>query len=279
MIQENTVGRLSINRPALRYYGGGWARAQWTTSFFPIHDIYVEPCFGAGSILFNKSMAKLETVNDSDGRVTNFFAVLRSVPDKLIAQISLTPWSEEEFEDCLQPSLDELEDARRFHFSCWASIRGGPNASGSDFRWQKRVTRRSSAVLDVATLDHLYSAAARLKNVQILSRDALEIIEKFLNEDSLIYFDPPFPRCVRRNRRGYRYEVTDEWHQDAAALLRLAKGPVVVASYTSEMYRVLYEEHGWLRVERNARTNSGGRAVDSLWLSPVTQERLAQNGR
>ncbi|MCB0028724.1 MAG: DNA adenine methylase, partial [Anaerolineales bacterium] len=113
-----------IRRPALRYYGGGWTRACWTVSHFPAHDNYLEPCFGAGSILFRKSLAKLETVNDIDGRVTNFFTVLREQPAALVAGIQLTPWAEDEFASCLLPAGDPLEDARRFFFSCWASVRG-----------------------------------------------------------------------------------------------------------------------------------------------------------
>lgn len=277
-MKAQCLSRDKPNRPVLRLYGGGWARASWTVSHFPTHNNYIEPCFGAGSIFFNKPPAKLETVNDRDNRICNFFEVLRTNPEALIRLIELTPWAETEFHRCLETVENPLEDARRFFFTCWASIKGGPNSGPADFRWQKKLTRRSSAVRDVMVLDHLYAAAKRLKNVQILNRDALEIIDKFLEIDALIYFDPPYPLSVRSNTRGYRYEVSDEWHRVAAALLCKAHGPVVVASYYSELYRVLYEDCGWRRVEHPARTNSGSRAVDALWLSPVAQGRLAHNG-
>ena len=45
-----------VTRPPLRIYGGGWLRAKWTGSFFPPHENYLEPCFGGGSILFEKRM-------------------------------------------------------------------------------------------------------------------------------------------------------------------------------------------------------------------------------
>jgi site-specific DNA-adenine methylase len=61
---ENT-----ITRPSFKFYGSGWTRASWTVGNFPSHDAYLEPCFGAGFILFHTRSCKLETVNDIDGRM------------------------------------------------------------------------------------------------------------------------------------------------------------------------------------------------------------------
>lgn len=277
-LHPQEYSHLRLKRPVLKYFGGGFRRARWTSSYFPQHQSYVEPCFGAGSILFNKQISKLETINDIDGRVVNFFQVLRQVPEDLIRLVWTTPWAEDEFRTSLRVAEDPLEDARRFFFSCWGSIKGGPNSGRSDFRWQKKLTRRSAAVRDVANLDYLNQAAFRLKNVQILSRDGLEILEKFVDQDCLIYFDPPYVHSLRTNRKGYRFEVSDHWHCSAAGILRRACGPAIVAGYPSPLYRKLFEEYGWRRIDRVSRVNSGGRKIDALWLSPTTQELLAQNG-
>lgn len=254
-------------RPALRFYGGGWRRAAWTLAHFPPHDIYCEPCFGAGSVLLRKAACKLEIANDLDNRVVNFFQVLRDYPDLLVAAVRLTPWHEEEFQRCLLPAREPLEDARRFFFACWASIQGGPSPGLSDFRWQKKMTRRSAAVKDVATLDHLLAVAARLKNVQFMRRDGLEMIRKMSGTGALIYFDPPYLSETRtRHHGGYRYEPAADWHIAAAELLRAHDGPVVVAGYPSALYADLYEAYGWTRHERAFGTNSGGQRVEAVWV-------------
>ena len=139
----------------------------------------------------------------------------------------------------------------------------------SDFRWQKKQTRRSAAVRDVANLDHLLAAAERLKNVQFVQKDALDLIGKMAGTGALIYFDPPYLHRTRANRLGYRHEPDDDWHAAAAGLLRNHDGPVVVSGYASDLYRGLYEAHGWRRVERTQRTNSGGQATECIWLSPL----------
>lgn len=261
-------GGAVVRRPALKLYGSGWTRARWTVGHMPAHVVYCEPCFGGGAVLLQKPAAKLEVANDLDGRIINFFDVLRTRPDDLIeGNIWLTPWHEGEYRRALAVADDPLEDARRFYASCYQSIRGGP--AGSGFRWEKKNTRRSAAVRDVADLSHLYQVADRLKNVQFLQRDALDVIGRMRGTGALIYFDPPYLASTRRNRRGYRHEPSPAWHVEAADLLGAHDGPVIVAGYRSALYAECYEAHGWQRVERRQGTNSGGSAVECLWLSPA----------
>ena len=266
---STTAAGAAVTRPPLRFYGSGWQRAAWSVGYMPAHSVYCEPCFGSASTLLHKPAAKLEIANDLDGRVINFFQVLRARPGELVEAINLTPWHEGEYRAALAVADDPLEDARRFFLTCWASVRGGPAAGPGDFRWQKKLTRRSAAVRDVANLGHLLQAAARLKNVQFLQRDALDVIGRMAGTGALIYFDPPYLASTRVNRRGYRHEPAAAWHVEAADLLRAHGGPVIVAGYRSALYEGLYEAHGWQRVERRQGTNSGGSAVECLWLSPA----------
>lgn len=273
---DDPEGRWRVSRPALRYFGGAWLRAAWIAAFFPPaggpgHRGYLEPCAGAASVLFHKPPCKVETLNDLDGRVVNFFRVLRDRPAELIEAIELTPWGEDEYHRALRPCRRPLEDARRFFLICWASVRGGPNPGPGDFRWQKALTRRSAATQDVARLDQLHEAAARLRRTQIMNRDALDLIGDVIHADKtgdyLIYFDPPYLHGTRTNRRGYRHEVDDDWHVAAAGLLRRARGPVVVSGYPSPLYAELYEAHGWRRYERPFVTNSGGKRMEAVWVN------------
>jgi DNA adenine methylase len=253
-------------RPVLKYYGGGWRRAPWIIEHFPPHNLYLEPCFGAGSILFRKPHCKIETINDINGRVVNFFKILRDNKEALLDAISLTPWAEDEYTLSEVVSDNNVEDARRFFFACWGSIGGGP-AHGS-FRYAKRDARGSSHVSDIANLDHLRLAAVRLKNVQILNRDALQVIKAHIGNRALIYFDPPYLAETRVSKKAYTHEPTVNWHIEAASLLRNHNGPVVVSGYKSALYSEIYEAHGWRVVKRDYSVNGGRRATERLWLSP-----------
>lgn len=268
----------AVTRPLLRYYGGAWSRALWTIEHFPEHTIYAEPFMGSAAVLLRKPPAKLEIAGDIDGRVMCFFRVLRERPAQLVEALRLTPWHEGEYRLCLEPATDELEEARRLFFSSWASVRGGPAPGRSDFRWQKTQTRRSAAVRDIAELEHLYAAAERLRNVQFLQRDGLELVAKMRGTGALLYCDPPYVPETRTRQNGYRHEPGREWHRDLAALLLQHEGPVVLAGYASGLYEELYEARSWARLERRQSTNSGGHATECLWLSPETQRLLAASG-
>ena len=269
------IARDATSRPVLRYYGGGWLRSEWTISHFPTHTIYLEPCFGAGSIFLRKPPAQLESINDADGRVVNFMRCLRDQPDALLEKINLTPWAEDELTYCADVSADPLEDARRFFFVCWLSVQGGPRHEKS-FRNQNSTDGRyTPPTQDAIGRDDLLVAARRLKNAQIFNRDALEMIRKYSGTGALIYFDPPYLTVTRSRKKGYSHEVSPAWHRLAAILLRRHNGPVVVAGYPSELYGRIYEAYGWKRVEREYNTNGKVKGTECLWLNPICQDQLA----
>lgn len=88
----------------------------------PEHKVYLEPFFGSGAVLFNKSRTNIETVNDIDGNIVNLFKVIREQPRQLAKAIELTPYSRQEYLqsfEYLQGNLSDIERARVFLVRCW----------------------------------------------------------------------------------------------------------------------------------------------------------------
>ncbi len=117
---------MKITNPVLRYYGSKFTLANWIISFFPDHRHYVEPFGGAANVLLVKDPSKLETYNDLNDSIVNFFKVLRNQPKQLIRLLQLTPWARTEFRQCLEdrPGESPLEAARRLFFRLWMSYSG-----------------------------------------------------------------------------------------------------------------------------------------------------------
>ena len=266
-------------RPALRYYGGKFNLAPWIISHFPYHHNYVEPCGGAASVLLQKQRSDLETYNDLDANVVNFFRVLRDQPGELIRRIRLTPWARAEFEICRHASEDQIENARRFFVSSWMTISAMPFDKTSGMRTAS-YSEQCYSLLNLsftdASLSHIDVVANRLKGVQIEGIDYRECIKRYDRHDTLVFFDPPYIASERSVTKVYAYEWTDANHIEAADLLRHCAGYVVVSGYACPLYIDLYEAHGWQRVDKEAQTNSGGKRIESLWLSPRTVEALAK---
>lgn len=262
-----------LTRPVFRYFGGKYRLAPWIISHIPPHEGYLEPCGGAASVLLNKPRARLETYNDGDSNVVNFFQMLRDRRDDLIRAIQLTPWARAEFELHYEPTADRLEAARRFWVGCSMAITGMAFSS-SGMRMAHNTETMPNRPDARLTYDHLYAVAQRFLGVQIENLPYEVVVEKYDHRDTLIYFDPPYVTGTREFTDLYVEEWTDEKHAEAAAIMRAAESKVLVSGYNCPLYEELYA--GWPRVDRVTRANRGQR-VESLWLSPniVTPNQLS----
>lgn len=101
-------------KPILKYPGAKWRLSPWIINHLPPHETYLEPYFGSGAIFFNKNKARVETTNDIDDEIVNFFRICREHPDALADGLALTPWVRAEREAAFVPTDDPIEQARRF---------------------------------------------------------------------------------------------------------------------------------------------------------------------
>lgn len=251
-----------ITRPALKYYGGKFRIADWIIKHLPAHDVYLEPCFGAGSILLNKSRSKVEIVNDLDSNIVNYFKMLRDKPNELINAINFTPWARDEaYLNPNESGITGIEKARRFWAKCHMRI-GLSDSSG----WRVSTSKKTQASMVLCDLSHLHAIADRLRGVQIENIDALEFIPRYARSDCVIYFDPPYTAATRARKNEYAFEVSEQFHVNAAALLNEVPGYKIVSGYRSTLYNELYA--GWHRVDQKSQVNGSGCRMESLWLSP-----------
>ena len=114
---SGVIRRRSRKMIAFGWYGGKFSHLDWLLPLLPEAHHYCEPFGGSGAVLLNRSPSPVETYNDLDGEVVNFFRVLREQRDELISQIAFTPFSREEYYFAVSDQDDEispLERARRF---------------------------------------------------------------------------------------------------------------------------------------------------------------------
>lgn len=173
----------------LNYPGAKWGMAKWICSLMPPHRSYLEPFFGSGAVLFNKPPSAIETVNDIDGDITNFFKILREQPDKLAEAISLTPYSRDVFDDAHENRGTEDFD-RAYRFAIRSKMgHGFKTYQKTGFKIDVYGRERSYCVGCWNRMPQdLLNAASRLKGVQIENRPALDVIRKF-NHDNVLIWD------------------------------------------------------------------------------------------
>jgi DNA adenine methylase len=241
-------------RIAFGWYGGKYSHLDWLLPLLPPSIHYCEPFGGSAAVLINREPSPVETYNDIDGQVVNFFSVLRDQKDALIEAIGLTPFAREEFIKAFsepQENLSNLEKARRF-FILARQVRTGLAQKASSGRWAHcLLTSRAGMAGAVSrwlgSIEDLPEIAQRLLRVQIESGPAIEVLERYDSKDTLFYCDPPYPHDSRGDKNAYAYEMTDDGHRKLARVLHNVKGKVALSSYHCALMDELYSD--WQHVE------------------------------
>ncbi|TAN37212.1 MAG: DNA adenine methylase [Verrucomicrobia bacterium] len=255
------------------WYGGKFSHLDWLLPLLPRCHHYCEPFAGSGAVLINRPPSPVETYNDIDGEVTNFFRVLRDEKEALVEAVGLTPFSREEFAlACkLDPSLSALERARRFYVRA-RQVRIGLAQTASLGRWAncKNTSRAGmSGVISrwLGAVEDLPAIAERLLRVQIENRPALDVIRLYDSSQTLFYCDPPYVHETRGDSKAYGYEMTDNHHHELAAVLNHVKGWVAISNYQCKLMDALYPAPRWKKSVSLPRTNHAtkGTRVEVLW--------------
>jgi DNA adenine methylase len=258
---------------AFGWYGGKYSHLDWLLPLLPACHHYCEPFAGSAAVLLNRSPAAVETYNDLDGEVVNFFRVLRDHKAELVEMIGLTPFSREEFgRACeLDMAVSPLERARRFYVRA-RQVRTGLAQTASLGRWANCKNTSRAGMSGVVSrwlggVEALPEIAERLLRVQIENRPALDVIRLYDETDTLFYCDPPYVHGTRGDDKAYGHEMTDRQHRDLAAALSAASGLVAISNYDCELMRDLYPAPKWRKYESAARTihSTKGKRVEVLW--------------
>lgn len=257
-------------RPPVKWHGGKFYLARKIVALFPPHHTYVEPFGGAASVLLNKPPSPVEVYNDIDERITRLFRVLRDHPEEFSRRLALTPYSEREWQLSGLPADDEIEQARR-DFVRWRQSIGG---RGDTFSYTLHRTRRGMADVVSGFLsaidEHLPAIIERLRRVQIVCRNALEVIRTWDSHQTLFYCDPPYyPDTVTRPG-VYRHTMSPQDHKNLLELLCTCRGKVILSGYPNELYDKTLG--CWRRVVFDVPNHAAGgrkkkRCFEVLWLN------------
>lgn len=215
--------------------------------FLPKHKIYCEPFGGSFAVGFsmpkpNNSNYRL-VYNDLDNHVYNLFKTLRQNKLQLIESIELTPYSRSEFnraneyihEKKYLDDQDNVEWARNYIIfnrqsmfgkedGTWCVARKGEN---SPLTWNK--------------LPELIATCADfLRHVFIENLDYKKCINKWDDQNTLFYLDPPYEKVEKSFYHVNKKNGFD--HIELFNVVNSIKGSCAISYYDSEFIRDMYKE-------------------------------------
>lgn len=270
---------------AFGWYGGKFSHLDWLLPQLPDCLHYCEPFAGSGAVLLNRVPSPVETYNDIDGEVVNFFRVLREEKDSLIEQIALTPFSREEFGVAceLDPNLTNIERARRFYIRA-RQVRTGLAQTASIGRWAncKNTTRAGmSGVVSrwLGGVEQLDFIAERLLRVQIENRPAIDVIKLYDSKETLFYCDPPYVHETRGDTKAYGFEMTNSDHKELAETLNAIDGMAAISNYDCGLMDELFPSNKWTKIYSPSKIIHSTKDIrqEVLWVNYNIKELNFQN--
>lgn len=258
---------------AFNYFGGKFTWLDQLYSHFPSDVIcFVDLFCGSLSVSLNYRTKAIKTANDLNSDITNFFCVLRDQKEKLIEKLELTPCSIDEYNSCWEPSLDPVEQARRFFTRTRLSYLslGGQrknkgmilaktalNAKGGETvsRWNRGIEKLDIVAKEIRT------------GYQITNWGFEECIEKMDFEDAFFYCDPPYTKRSRKSYNDYKFEFSDDDHSRLSDKLHGIKGKAMVSGYECSLMNSLYSD--WRLVKFAPKLNNA-RVTESqecIWMN------------
>jgi DNA adenine methylase len=280
-LDQNEAAKLPLALPrngrrkiVFGWYGGKFSHLEWLLPLLPTAHHYCEPFAGSGAVLLNRPPSPVETYNDIDGDVVNFFRVLRDNSEELTRAITLTPFSREEFHKAINGShrgISDLEKARRFYILA-RQTRTGLAQTATLGRWANCKNTSRAGMSGVVSrwfsgVDSLKEIAERLLRVQIENRPAIDVLRLYDSPDTLFYCDPPYPHESRGDSRAYGFEMDEEQHRNLAGALQRCKGKVAISGYRCALMDRLYK--GWKRFDAPAKHCHSIKKIrkECLWMN------------
>ena len=225
-------------------------------------------------MLLNRDPAPVETYNDIDGEVTNFFRVLRDQGAELERAIALTPFSREEFHRAIvgdASNASDLERARRFYVKA-RQTRTGLAQTATLGRWANCKDTSRAGMSGVVSrwlggVEALPDIAARLLRVQIENRPAADVIRLYDGPQTLFYCDPPYLHATRGDAKAYGFEMDEGEHCAFAGVVNGCKGMVAVSGYDHPLIDELFAPGRWRKIVGADKVNHStkGTRQEVLW--------------
>lgn len=272
--QEIGMNTKIVRLSAFNYFGGKTRHLDWILPKLDRRHVvelrdcthWVEVFCGSAVVSLNLDHPfPIETINDIDGGVVNFFRVLRDHGQELIDKVLLTPYSRNEYLLSLKPLRGTgkavmIENARRYFVRQQQSFGGLGHARVNNWRTQYKETRRGMSLETSKLLGKIHRLdmiTARLMMMQIENRDFVFMMENYAQSNTLLYCDPPYVHISRTGKKDYAWEMSDEQHERFLDLAVKSKSKIAISGYLNPLYNERLKD--WYRYVCDERVVNIGR--------------------
>lgn len=197
------------------------------------HQCYVEPFAGGAAILFMRTPAAVEIINDLNGELVRLYRCVRHHLDELVRQFRWALVSREMYQwaQMEQPeTLTDIQRAARFFYL--QKLAFGAKVNGQNFG----AAATSSPRLNLLRIEEDLSAAhLRLARVTIEHLPWQACIARYDRSDTLFYLDPPYWQTT-----GYGVDFDLDQHRALADTMATIEGRAILSINDHPTMREVY---------------------------------------
>ncbi|MFD1143029.1 DNA adenine methylase [Larkinella insperata] len=227
-------------------------------SYFPEHDLYLEPFFGAGGMFFSKPKVKYNVVNDADEEVYNLFHVVQHQLAELEAFWRMAPQHDKLFQHWKTHSeTDPVLKAARFLYL-------------SNYGFMGRPTSMKMGIDNTkfTTYNRLPACAQALEDVIFASTDFRKFFKQFALPARLTrafcYADPPYLDTDNTYAGGKRSTWTKQDLVDLLDALESRQIPFAMSEFDHPFVLAEASRRGLFVHEIGERRNLSNRRMEIL---------------
>lgn len=244
-------------RAPVKYYGGKTRMLPHLLPMIPEHRIYVEAFCGGASLFWAKEPSTIEVLNDINGNVVNFYAVMKYDFEELFTCIDNSLHCEHSFQKAKEifhnpDGWGRVERAWAFWVSCNQSF---ASEAANSFQWVKNKHDNWHPAVSVDNRKkEFHQYFSRLDRVAIMNRDAVQMLIDRDGTDTFFYLDPPYVGARQGHYKGY----TQKHFDDLLEALTKIKGKFLLSSYRNDALSEATSSERWNQKEINQRLGVAG---------------------
>lgn len=237
-------------KPIVKVHENKGQIAEWIIQKFPENYQkmnYFEPFVGSGYILLNKEPSIEEVINDADRGLINVWRAIRDEYKNFYNKVKRVEYKESIFEK--YKNKKDSDDYMNNAVAEFVIRQMSKSNDKKSFLPKEKTKKVKEWNLLLERFEPIFE---RIKNVYILNRNALEIINSFSNPNCFMYCDPP-------SFQEKNPEMDANQHIELGEILNDFRGKVLISAQNSSIYKRIYA--GW------NRKGVPGKPKESIWLN------------
>lgn len=247
----------------LNWYGGKGGSTQTTLRRNILSYIEKSNCtkfvdvFGGSGIISLNVKKEIIIYNDIYENLVNFFEIIKDQQTctEFIKQLTLTTYNESIYKrsiEKLETTTDKIDRAICFYVRTMQSRNStGALKDNETWSYSKKGSRRGMAQAVSRYLrnvdENLPNAIEKIREWQIINDDYLKCLNRWDDEKTIFYLDPPYLDSTRNAKAVYKNEFTEDQHKSMVKKLLTIQGNAIVSGYDNKIYDELIE-NGWHKI-------------------------------